>query len=106
MAKVSIRKIKSDVKKFKEILIKKGYTDAKTILFGSWAKGKAREESDIDVCVISSKFRGNMFGNLMKLNVWANEVNMQIETAPMKPEDMEDKYSTLVTEVKKYGIEI
>jgi len=104
--KRNFEKIKKQVIEFKNILAKEGFNDAKVLLFGSWIKGVANEESDIDVCVISKKFVGNRFDNMVSMNILAGKINNLIEVAPMLPEEFNDKYSTLAMEVKKWGVEI
>ncbi|MBF0479786.1 MAG: nucleotidyltransferase domain-containing protein [Candidatus Omnitrophica bacterium] len=46
------------IKKFNNTLKSQGISAAKIILFGSWAKGTALEDSDIDLVVISDDFKG------------------------------------------------
>lgn len=104
--KRTLRTVKNKVTKFGELLKKQGYNDAKLILFGSWAKGKEKEWSDIDVCVVSKKLGKNMFEEKMKLIKISFDVDKMIEPIPMSPQDLEDKYSTLASEVKKYGIAV
>lgn len=104
--KRDIEKVKKQVAKFKEMLIEKGFDDAKVLLFGSWVKNQVHEGSDIDVCVVSKKFVGNRFDDMINMNILANQVNDLIEVAPMTPEEFDDKYSTLAYEVKKWGLSI
>lgn len=104
--KRDFEKVKKQVVKFKEILLEKGFNDAKVLLFGSWAKNKVHADSDIDVCVISKNFSGNRFDDMVKMNILANQVNSLIEVAPMTPEEFDDKYSTLAHEVKKWGVAV
>lgn len=104
--KRDIEKVKEQVAEFKKLLVEKGYVDAKVLLFGSWSKGVARGESDIDVCVISDKFSKDRFDERVKLNIEASKINSLIEVTPMTPEDLEDKYSTIAMEVKKWGMVI
>ena len=51
------RKVKAAVEFLERCLRGGGVTPSKIILFGSQAKGKATKESDIDVVIISEKFR-------------------------------------------------
>lgn len=102
--KRDIEKVKKQVAKFKEILIKNGFDDAKVLMFGSWAKNKVHVDSDIDVCVVSKKFVGNRFDDMINMNILAGQINNLIEVAPMTPEEFDDKYSTLAYEVKKWGV--
>jgi predicted nucleotidyltransferase len=48
---------KNALKRFREALQKKGFSITQMILFGSYANGTQREDSDIDVVVISEGFK-------------------------------------------------
>lgn len=104
--KRDIEKVKKQVAKFKKILLEKGFDDAKVLLFGSWVKNKVRDGSDVDVCVVSKKFVGNRFDDMIQMNILAGQINNLIEVAPMTMEEYGDKYSTLASEVKKWGVMI
>ena len=54
------KNIKKELEKFKHRLSKKIPID-KMIFFGSYAKGKPHKYSDIDLIIVSSKFRGMEF---------------------------------------------
>jgi len=43
---------------FQQRLVEAGMADARVILFGSHARGSADPDSDIDIAIISSAFRG------------------------------------------------
>ena len=77
--------------------------DAKVILFGSQATGKAGVESDIDVCVISENFGKDIFEEELLLKRMADKIDYLIEPVPMNSVDFNDKYSTLAFEVKRVG---
>jgi len=103
--KRNINKIKSKLELFKNNLKKEGITDSKIFLFGSWAKGKQTESSDIDICIISNKFVDNTrFDDNVKMKLYANNIDDNIEPVVFNYKDFENKYDTLVTEIKKYGI--
>lgn len=104
--KTNLTKIKFKINLFKKKMKKAGYKDASYILFGSWAKGKEKEWSDIDLCVVSEKFSDNYFLESTKLRIIANEIDYDLEPIARKPQDLKDKYSTLSCEIKKYGIKI
>ena len=104
--KTDIVKIRSKINLFKKYLARMGYKDAHYILFGSWAKGKQGEWSDIDLCVISDKFSDNYFEESTRLRILANEIDCSLEPIARKPEDLNDKYSTLSSEIKKWGIAV
>ena len=73
-------------------------------LFGSYAKGKVWEGSDLDVCVVSDDFGKNYHGDKMKLNKAALKVNSRIEPVAYSPADFDNKYDSLADEVKRFGI--
>lgn len=73
-------------------------------LFGSYAKGSANRFSDIDICVISPKFGVDYFEESLNLKRSANKVDLRIEPVPFSLTDMGDKYSTLASEIAKYGV--
>lgn len=53
--------ILGDIKRYIAELNKSGIPIHKAVLFGSWAKGEACEESDVDVALVSDKFTGDRF---------------------------------------------
>lgn len=78
----------------------------KIIVFGSQAKGKAGDESDIDVCVVSPKFGKDWFEESLTLDRLTDNISTKIEAHPMSPRDLENKYDTLASEIRKYGIDV
>ena len=66
----------------------------KMILFGSHATGRAREESDIDLVIISKDFKGK--GYWERINILSDaiyEIFKPIEAVAMTPEEWERKDS-------------
>ena len=98
--------VKNKVKDFCLLLKRKGIPVEKVLLFGSHAKGTQQPWSDIDFCVISPQFGKNPSGEFRKLMRWAASVDSDLSPIPFHPSDLEDKYSTLVWEIKKTGQEI
>lgn len=94
------------VNEYVNLLKQKGVDVSKVILFGSYAKGTAKPESDIDVAIISSQFGKNNLKEIMFLRRIALKIDSHIEPLPFSPKDMNDCYSTLVQEIIKYGIQI
>lgn len=95
---------KTKAKKFIKSLDKAGIKVDKAYLFGSFAKGKAKKDSDIDVCIVSPSFSRDYLAEMVKLRKYSLKIDSRIEPVPFLPEDLEDKYSTLASEIKKYGI--
>lgn len=95
---------KEKARKFIKSLSKSGIKVNKAYLFGSFAKGKAKKDSDIDVCVISSSFSKDYFAEMVKLRKYSLKIDSRIEPVPFLPKDLNDRYSTLASEIRKFGI--
>lgn len=92
------------INKYARLLKQKGINVSKIILFGSHAKGMAKLDSDIDIAVISSQFGRDNLKEMMLLRKLALEVDSHIEPLPFTPQDLDDRYSTLTQQIKKYGV--
>lgn len=95
---------KQKARLFIKNLSKAGIKVNKAFLFGSYAKGKAKKDSDIDVCVISPSFSKDYFAEMVRLRKYSLKIDSRIEPVPFSPEDLNDKYSTLAAEIRKYGL--
>jgi len=73
-------------------------------LYGSYAKGTAKPYSDIDICVISANFGKDYWEEERKLRNASLKVDPRIEPVVFNPQDFDNKYDTLATEIRKYGI--
>ncbi|HJX50680.1 MAG TPA: nucleotidyltransferase domain-containing protein [Candidatus Nanoarchaeia archaeon] len=71
-------------------------------IFGSHAKGNPKEESDIDVALISTAFTGDRFEDRRKIVPLRRKIDSRIEPIPFRPEDFQ-KGGILVDEIKKTG---
>ena len=94
------------INEYIDLLKQKGVDVLKVILFGSYAKGTAKPESDIDIAIISSQFGKNNLKEMMLLRRIALQIDSHIEPLPFSPKDLDDRYSTLAQEIIKYGITI
>ena len=104
-----IRLNKSETKKvnkFLQLLRQQGFNISRAILFGSYAKGKANADSDIDIAVVSPQFGKDITEEMMMLRKIALKVDSHIEPVPLRPDDLDDNFSTLAQEIKRYGIDI
>lgn len=106
MAKKTIlpKKIKKRVKEYIKALMEDNLPIEKVIVFGSQAKKTAHKWSDIDVCVISPKFKDS-FEALHYLLMKSYEVKTLIEPHPYHPKDFVNE-DPLVWEIKKTGIPV
>ncbi|MBI5143111.1 MAG: nucleotidyltransferase domain-containing protein, partial [Nitrospirae bacterium] len=57
------------------------------IMFGSYAKGTAGEDSDIDIAVISKSFSGDRFEDRRRIVPLRRGIDGRIEPIPFRPED-------------------
>lgn len=78
----------------------------KLILFGSYAKGKPKPWSDLDVCVVSKKFGKNSFREMVRLSHIAARVDSLIEAHPYHPRDLKDKWDPLASEIRQHGVAV
>ncbi|MEA1937074.1 MAG: nucleotidyltransferase domain-containing protein [Patescibacteria group bacterium] len=99
-------KVKKEIDKYIEALKKNKLPLKKVILFGSYAKGTQHQWSDIDLCIVSPKFK-NTFDATQYL--WSkrkiSDVKYAIEPIGFSPRDFKDNTS-ITFEIKKTGIEI
>ena len=94
------------IHKFVQLLKQQGLSVSKVILFGSYARGRANPDSDIDIVVVSNQFGQDMAEEMMLLRKMALKVDSHIEPVPLSPEDLNDNYSTFAQEIRRYGIDI
>jgi len=99
------KKIEREIFEYVANLKKDRLPIKKVILFGSYAKGAQHKWSDIDICVVSPKFK-NTFSAMQYL--WLKRINDQghaIEPVGFSPKDYKEG-SSLINEIKQTGIEI
>ncbi len=76
----------------------------KAYLFGSYAKGKEREDSDIDIALVIDGMT-DFFATQMKLMRIRRKVDLRIEPHPIKEDDFTEM-NPFANEIQKSGIEI
>lgn len=90
------------LRRYKELLSKQMLFD-QMVLFGSYAKGNQREDSDIDVAVVVDKIEGDYFSTRPLLWKIRREIDERIE--PVIVEKSLDE-SEFLREIMKNGIVI
>ena len=90
------------VKKYLLILKEKNIPVQKALLFGSYVKGNYREDSDIDLAIVSSIFKGDRFLDRKMIVPLRRGVDSRIEPMPFTPEDF-SRGGVLIDEIKKTG---
>lgn len=94
------------INEFLNLLRQNGINISQVILFGSYAKGKPTPDSDIDLVVVSPRFGKNIPKEMMFLRKIAIKVDSRIEPIPLSPNDLKDRYSTFIQEIKQKGKKI
>ena len=69
------KKIETAIENYLNILKKDKLPIKKVILFGSFAKGKQKRWSDVDICVVSSRFKNR--DHAIKY-LWGKKTNCQL----------------------------
>ena len=88
-----------------EALRASGIPVSEAFLFGSFAVGGARDESDIDVAVISKAFTGDRFADRRRIIPLRRDIDSRIEPIPFRPEDFR-RGGILVDEIKAHGVRV
>ena len=106
MAQARISKeVRVRTRRFIDLLRRDKFPIQKVIVFGSHAKGVAGRGSDIDICVISSKF-GHKKGSIDPWDyLWKKRFELkdyELEPLGFNPRDFIDE-DPLVWEIKKTG---
>ncbi|TSC92777.1 MAG: DNA polymerase beta domain-containing protein [Candidatus Berkelbacteria bacterium Licking1014_7] len=90
-------------KNYKTELEKNNIPVSAMYLFGSFARGKQREGSDIDFCVVSNNFGKNDFEEMVAINQIGKKVSPFIEAFPVSEKDFLDGSNPIGVEAKKTG---
>lgn len=101
----NIDPIRNVIKKYIETVRHAGIQVEKTYLFGSYAHGKATENSDIDLAIISKDFKGNRFDDRRLLVPLRRDIDLRLEPIPYRPEDFAEN-DPLAIEIMENGIEL
>lgn len=100
------KEIKKLVQQYRLRVKDAGIPVEKVIVFGSYARGNARKDSDIDVCVVSPKFGKDEITEFGELNFLRWKLDNRIEAHPVSSKDFASTATPLIFEIKKYGIEV
>jgi predicted nucleotidyltransferase len=95
------------IRKFIKALEQEGIPVDRVILYGSYARGRTRPDSDIDVAVISKSFGKDRVEEGMALFRVAGKIDPRLEPIPISSESYEkDTWVPLIYEIKEKGIEL
>lgn len=105
MAQKSIAEIISIVKEYLLVLRKNNIHFEKAFIFGSYAKGVAIENSDIDIALIMETFDKDRFDTRLKLMKYSRKFSEVIEPHPFQISEFDDS-NPFAREILKDGINI
>jgi len=87
-------------------IVSENYNVIAIILFGSYAKGTQREDSDIDIAVITDDIKTDKFDEEVNLMQLRNDIDYRIEPHIISVSDYENNETPFVVEVKNTGIKV
>ncbi len=99
------QKVRKEIKAFVKVLKRDKLPIQKVILFGSFSRGNQKKWSDIDLCIISPKFKDS-FSAMQYL--WLKRIKdegLTIEPVGFSPQDFE-KEDSFIREIKETGVEL
>lgn len=97
-------KVEGIISRYVEKLKELGVNPAKVILYGSYARGAAREDSDIDLIVVSEDFTAmNLLQRLEVLGVAAARILEPVQARGYTPAEFEAGDDLFLQEVLKHG---
>jgi predicted nucleotidyltransferase len=95
------------IRKFVKTLKQEGIVVDHVILYGSYAKGKVRPDSDIDVAVVSKNFGKDRVEEGMLLFRIAGKIDSRLEPVPISKKIYEnDTWIPLIHEIREKGVEL
>ncbi|HHE39153.1 MAG TPA: nucleotidyltransferase domain-containing protein [Candidatus Cloacimonetes bacterium] len=94
------RKVIKIVQQFSE-LVKQNYPVKQIYLFGSYAKGTAKEESDIDVAVVVKKIGEDYLEQTTKLFQLRRKIDLRIEPVLF---EKDNDISGFLEEIQSNGV--
>ena len=87
-------------------IVSENYNVIAIVLFGSYAKGTQREDSDIDIAIITDDIKTDKFDEEVNLMQLRNDIDYRIEPHIISVADFENDETPFVVEVKKTGIKV
>jgi predicted nucleotidyltransferase len=100
-----VNRIRKIIKNYIGIMLKNNIKVEKVYLYGSYALGKASDDSDIDIAVVSKDFSGDRFMDRRRIVPLRREVDRRLEPMPYHPDDFKEN-DPLVLEILQHGLEI
>jgi len=102
---MATREIRKIVKKFTLALKREKFPSFRVMVFGSYARGEAGKDSDIDICLISKEFKRNRERYRRKATIIAYGIDPRIQVIAVDPSLIKsDHLSPLYSQIRKEGV--
>ena len=75
-------------------------------VFGSAVRGRTHAWSDIDIAVICDPFLKSRMDEMHACSREGRAIDPRVEVIYLRPDDLNNKYSTIAQEVKRYGVPV
>ena len=86
------------------VIVRDQFDFQKIILFGSYAKGNPREDSDIDIAIVFPDYN-NRLDRQVELMKLTRQIDTRIEPHPFRENEF-DISNPFVNEIVSYGTEV
>lgn len=98
------KEVTAAAKFFKKRLRREGISAVRIVVFGSYAKGTAHRDSDIDIAVVVPSPITISERKRLKNVPWiAKQINVKLEPHIMYEADFQNRWLSLPAEIKKFG---
>jgi predicted nucleotidyltransferase len=91
-------------RRLKQRLIEEGVPIVQVFLFGSLAEGKRQRWSDVDIAVVYDQFGKDRLTEHSRIADAREDFDVPMDIVSLRREDLDNRYSTIVQEVKRHGI--
>lgn len=101
----SIESVRRIVQQYADTLKSNNILLEEVFLFGSYAHGRPKRDSDIDVAIVSGSLSGDRYDDRCQLMHLRWDVDLRIEPHPFRPEDFTED-NPEAAEIMRTGIRI
>jgi len=106
LSRTGMKNALKTAKRYVEVVEKSGIPITTAFLYGSYAKKSENEGSDIDVCIVSPIFGKDYLKESVNLRMLTLKVDSKIEPVAFNPKDINNKFDSLASEIKRTGINL